>query len=130
MIFLVSIPYPATELRLQGDGALQVLAQLRQLYPSLTVVTAETAELGEESDEDWIDITETEWYRTRAAQITPGRCLRIYRENIGLTLIRLAELSGIERRLLSQMEHGQLSIGESDARTLAEHLGCHYQSLL
>lgn len=130
MIFLVSIPYPTTELRLQGDGALQVLAQLRQLYPSLTVVTAEAAELGEESDDDWIDITETEWYRTRTAQITPGRCLRIYRENIGLTLIRLAELSGIERRLLSQMEHGQLSISESDAHTLAEHLGCHYQSLL
>ena len=80
MIFLVTIPYPTTELRLQGDGALQVLAQLRQLYPSLTVVTAEAADLGEESDDDWIDITETEWYRTRTAQITPGRCLRIYRE--------------------------------------------------
>lgn len=128
MIVRVSIPHPPTEVRLQGEGALQVLEQLRRVYPTLVVGMDDSIQ--EEASAELLDITQTDWYQTRRAQLTPGRCLRIYRENAGLSLLRLAELSGIEKRQLSQMEQGQRPMGEATCRELARHLLCDYRSLL
>ncbi|MCE7872414.1 hypothetical protein DYH09_18830 [bacterium CPR1] len=55
---LVRVKEPPTEIRLMGKGAAEVLAGLKQLYPDRIVV---------DSDEEFVDITQTDWYRTRQA---------------------------------------------------------------
>ena len=51
-----------------------------------------------------------------------------YREN--LTQQQLADLTGINRRHISEMEHGKRPIGKENARKLAQALHCDYRSLL
>ena len=118
---LVRVKEPPTEVRLSGEGAPQVLAQLQRLYPGGVEV---------DEDEEFVDITQTDWFRARAEQMTSGKRLRIYRENAGLTLTRLGELSGIPKGNLSQMEHDKRPLGRMMARKLARHLHCDYRSLL
>jgi DNA-binding XRE family transcriptional regulator len=51
-----------------------------------------------------------------------------YRES--LTQARLAELTGIPRRHISEMENNRRPIGKANARKLAEALGIDYRMLL
>lgn len=83
-----------------------------------------------EDDEELVDIHRTDWYRTRTPQMTAGKRLRIYRENAGLPLTRLSELSGIGKETLSQLEHDKRPLDQLTARQLARYLRCDYRSLL
>lgn len=69
-------------------------------------------------------------YRSRQASMTPGKRLKIYRQNAGLTQARLAELTGIPKGNLSQMEHEKRPLGKITAQKLAKILKCDYRSLL
>lgn len=51
-----------------------------------------------------------------------------YRED--LTQQQLADMTGINRRHISEMEHGKRPIGKENAKKLAEALHCDYRSLL
>ena len=51
-----------------------------------------------------------------------------YREN--LTQQRLADLTGTNRRHISEMEHGKRPIGKENAKKLARVLNCDYRQLL
>ena len=53
-----------------------------------------------------------------------------YRYREDLTQQQLAELTGINRRHISEMEHGKRPIGKENAKKLAEVLHCDYRSLL
>lgn len=53
-----------------------------------------------------------------------------YRYREGLTQKQLAELTGINRRHISEMEHGKRPIGKENAKKLAKVLHCDYRSLL
>ncbi|HBT97765.1 MAG TPA: XRE family transcriptional regulator [Desulfobulbaceae bacterium] len=55
--------------------------------------------------------------------MTPGRRLRLRRENAGLTQAALAEKTGLTRHNISDMEHGRRPIGENVAARLATALG-------
>jgi len=56
--------------------------------------------------------------------------LRAYRNREGLTQKRLAQLTDITQRQISEMENGKRSIGNDQARILAEALHCDYRQLL
>jgi hypothetical protein len=60
----------------------------------------------------------------------PGRMLRAARAKEGLSQIRLATLTGIPQRHLSEMEHGKRTIGKARARQLAAALHIDYHVLL
>jgi transcriptional regulator with XRE-family HTH domain len=66
----------------------------------------------------------------RAINVTPGEVLAIYRGNHKLTLQEVANLSGISRRLLSAMEHGNLCIEQETAQKLASVFACPYSLFL
>ncbi|NVN90192.1 MAG: helix-turn-helix transcriptional regulator [Desulfuromonadales bacterium] len=51
-----------------------------------------------------------------------------YREE--LTQVQLAEITGIPRRHISEMESGKRTIGKESAKKLAEALGIDYRMLL
>jgi DNA-binding XRE family transcriptional regulator len=51
-----------------------------------------------------------------------------YREN--LTQQQLADMTGINRRHISEMEHGKRPVGKENAKKLAKVLHCDYRRLL
>jgi DNA-binding XRE family transcriptional regulator len=53
-----------------------------------------------------------------------------YRYREDLTQQQLTELTGINRRHISEMEHGKRPIGKENAKKLAKVLHCDYRSLL
>lgn len=126
----IRISDPAVQVRLEGEGTALVLAQLRQLYPTLVIYEQDQPPSDQADAEEWIAITQSEWYQGRASQMTPGRRLRVYRDNAGLTLTRLASLSGMDKRLISQIEHDGRALSEPEARQLAQCLDCDHRSLL
>ena len=53
-----------------------------------------------------------------------------YRYREDLTQQQLSDLTGINRRHISEMEHGKRPIGKENAKKLATILHCDYRSLL
>ena len=66
----------------------------------------------------------------RPADSIPSAILRGSRGKEELTQIQLAELTGIPRRHISEMEHGKRPIGKETARKLATALKCDYRVFL
>jgi len=56
--------------------------------------------------------------------------VRAYRIREGLTQDRLAALTGIPRRHISDMENGRRTIGKENARKLAQALNADYRMFL
>lgn len=56
--------------------------------------------------------------------------LQGYRTREDLTQVQLAELTGIPRRHISEMENGKRPIGKERAKKLAEALKCDYRVFL
>ncbi|MBI4793037.1 MAG: helix-turn-helix transcriptional regulator, partial [Deltaproteobacteria bacterium] len=76
-----------------------------------------------EDDEEYVDITETGWYKEIKAQTTPGDAIRVYRENFGLTQAQLGErLGGLPRQTISGMERGKRSVSLAKAKKTCRHL--------
>ncbi|MFH0784556.1 MAG: helix-turn-helix transcriptional regulator [Pseudomonadota bacterium] len=60
----------------------------------------------------------------------PGTLLSGYRYREGLTQEELAKISGIQRRHISEMEHGKRPIGKENAKKLGQALGVDYRVLM
>lgn len=79
--------------------------------------------LVKDDDNDLENVFETDWYKGVKKNMTPGKYLRIYRENKGLTQTALGELlGGVPKQNVSNMEHGRRSIGLKMAKQLAKIL--------
>lgn len=112
---------PPVEVRFQGAGAGHFLAHLRQAYPGQVAEPQLTRQL--------VDVAKLGWHAQWRKIMTPGRCLNLYRQNAGLPSPRLAELSGITRRELNDLEEDRRPMTDEKARTLALYLECDYRSL-
>ncbi|MBN1850809.1 MAG: helix-turn-helix transcriptional regulator [Deltaproteobacteria bacterium] len=74
--------------------------------------------------DEFVNVFETEWYKGIKGKMTPGKYLRIYRENKGLTQLQLGEaLGGVPRQHISNMENGHRTISVKMARKLSTFLG-------
>jgi DNA-binding XRE family transcriptional regulator len=105
---------PHIEINITGDIPPKLLSVLEEEY-------GENVQLSEESDDDIVDIFETDWYREIKSKITPGDTLKIYRQNHGLTQAQLGEmLGGVPRQQISNLERGYRAISIKTARKLAE----------
>ena len=60
----------------------------------------------------------------------PGTCLRGVRYREGLTQVKLAELTGIPQRHISEMESGKRPIGKETAKRLGKALNISYKVFL
>ena len=73
--------------------------------------------------DELINVLETQWYKSIKGKMTPGKYLRIYRENKGLTQIQLGKaLGGIPRQHISNMENEHRAISLKMARKLSNFL--------
>ncbi len=76
-----------------------------------------------DSDEEFVDAKETDWYREAKVELTPGESLRIYRQNAGLTQEALGKMLGdLPRQHISNMENNSRAISLEMAKNLAKLL--------
>ena len=120
----VAVKTPRIELNMKGDIPERVILFLEEEYG---VSLRQTADDGEAV----VNAFETDWYKRTMAAMTPGKALRIYRENAGLTQAALGErMGGIPRQHISNMENGKRPIGKENAKRLAAALHVDYQVFL
>ena len=120
----VAVKTPRIELKMKGDIPERVILFLEEEYG---VSLRQTADDGEEV----VNALETDWYKRTMAAMTPGKALRIYRENAGLTQAALGErMGGIPRQHISNMENGKRPIGKENAKRLAAALHTDYRVFL
>jgi ribosome-binding protein aMBF1 (putative translation factor) len=84
----------------------------------------------EEEDEGYEKWEDTDLYKEIRARETPGSVLAAYRMREGLSLVELAEKTGIKYTNISAMEHDNRIIGLSMAKRLAKALNCDYTRFL
>ncbi len=102
-----------TDIRIQGDIPVRILDVLRSEYGAHLKIY--------NGDDEYVEATETDWYRDIKAQTTPGNAMRIYRKNFGLTQAQLGEkLGNVPRQIVSNMERGRKSISLANAKKLAD----------
>jgi DNA-binding XRE family transcriptional regulator len=73
-----------------------------------------------DTDEEFIDVFQTDWFRRTKARLTPGKNLRIYRQNSNLTQSQLGKLIAMPKQYISNMENGIRPISKKMAITLAK----------
>lgn len=103
---------PHTDIRIQGKIPSRIIEVLRKEYGSELKIY--------EEDDEYVDVTETDWYQDIKMKSTPGDAMRIYRKNRKLTQAQLGEkLGGVPRQIVSNMERGKRSISLATAKKLA-----------
>jgi len=109
---------PLIDIRVRARGkkkAEELMALLRQ--------HGAEAEVIEDDDDELLDFFQTDLYKEARAAMTPGKQLRLRRENAGLTQVALGEKAGMPATHISDMENGRRPIGEAVAGRLAAALG-------
>lgn len=120
----VAVKTPRIELEMKGDIPERVILFLEAEYG---VSLRQSADDGEEV----VNVLETDWYKRTMGSMTPGKALRIYRENAGLTQTALGErMGGVPRQHISNMENGKRPIGKENAKRLAAALHTDYRVFL
>jgi DNA-binding XRE family transcriptional regulator len=76
-------------------------------------------------DDELVDISETNWYRSMASDRTPGSILKRYRKRTGMSQSELAEKLGMVKQNISAMENGSRGISKATAHKLAEIFQVH-----
>ncbi|MBQ7509062.1 MAG: helix-turn-helix transcriptional regulator [Spirochaetales bacterium] len=104
------------------SGSDYVLPVLRKTYPDICVIDDDEAfpyegsELKEKLDDNW--------------KQNPNLRINALRWAKGMTQQQLAEATGLNRVVISQLETGKREISLSIAKKLAPALGCSYKDLL
>jgi DNA-binding XRE family transcriptional regulator len=100
--------------RIEGEIPEPILSLLRAEYGNKLVVKLSP-------DDALVNVFETDWYQTRKKSMTPGKYMRIYRDNAGLTQEELGhKLGGLSRHYVSDLESGTRTISKAIAKTLAD----------
>jgi|APSaa5957512622_1039677.scaffolds.fasta_scaffold96846_2 DNA-binding XRE family transcriptional regulator len=97
----------------QGDIPKYLLKQLKDKYGN-------RFEVLKEDKNELVDITETEWYQKMKEKMTPGKTIRVYRDNMGLTQEQLGKKLGKSRKKISDYENGHRGISKSLALELSD----------
>jgi len=101
-----------TEIQIQGDIPARVLEILRREYGGELKIY--------EGDDEYVELTESEWYKEIRPETTPGDAMRIYRKNQQLTQAQLGKkLGDVPRQIVSNMERGKRSIRLATAKKLS-----------
>ncbi len=101
-----------TNIQIQGDIPSRILDALRNEYGGKLKIY--------EGEDEYVELTETDWYKEIKSKTTPGEAMRIYRDNQQLTQTQLGEkLGNVPRQIISNMERGKRSISLATAKKLS-----------
>lgn len=104
------------------SGSDYVIPLLKKSYPDISIIDEdetfpyEGSELKEKLDDNW--------------KKNPNLRINALRWAKGMTQKQLAEATGLNRVMISQLETGKREISLTVARKLAPALGCNYKDLL
>ena len=111
---LAVVKTPRIRIEIKGKISKRLLDVLKEEYGSDVQITPD------EEDEK-LDVFETDWYKTTKEKLTPGKNMRIYRQNRGITQKELGELlGGVPRQHISNMERGIRAISKKVALNLSK----------
>jgi len=114
---LAVVKTPHINVKIQGKIPSKLIDLLKDEY-------GERVHLIEEADDQLVDVFKTDWYRRTKERLTPGKRLRIYRQNLRMTQSALGkQLGGIPRQFVSNMENGIRPISKKMALKLSELFG-------
>jgi DNA-binding XRE family transcriptional regulator len=111
---LAVVKTPHISVKIQGRIPPKLIDVLRDEY-------GERVHLVKEADDELVDVFKTDWYKRAKARLTPGKNLRIYRQNLKMTQAALGkQLGGIPKQFVSNMENDIRPISKKMALKLAE----------
>lgn len=110
---LAVVKTPRTNIRIEGEIPSPILSVLKAEFGKKLVVKPSP-------DDALVDVFETDWYKSRKKAMTPGKYMRIYRDNAGLTQEELGQkLGGLSRHYVSDLESGTRTISKAVAKALS-----------
>ena len=105
---------PHIEINIKGDIPEKIITLLKKEY-------GKKVHLTKDEDDEFVNITETDWYKKIHAEKTPGDNMKIYRKIHKITQEKLGEiLGGIPKQHVSNMENGSRPISKITAKKLAK----------
>ena len=111
---LAVVRTPLIRIHIRGQIPKQIVTVLKKEY-------GERMKLTREDDDELVDVFQTDWYKRVTKGLTPGKNLKIYRQNLGMTQGQLgAKLGGIPKQFISNMENGIRPISKKTALQLAK----------
>lgn len=111
---LAVVKTPRIKIEIKGKISKRLLDVLKEEFGS------EVQIIPDEEDEK-LDIFETEWYKNIKEKLTPGKNMRIYRQDRGMTQKELGQLlGGIPRQHISNIERGIRPISKKVALKLSK----------
>ena len=111
---LAVVKTPRIRIEIKGKISKRLLDVLKEEYGSDVQI------IPDEEDEK-LDIFETDWYKNVKEKLTPGKNMRIYRQNLSMTQKELGELlGGVPRQHISNMERGTRAISKKVALNLSK----------
>ncbi len=115
MLVVVNQPH-IDNFKIEGTISPVSLDHLKNLFGSSLSV--------QEDDDEWVDIRDTEWLKSMKENYTPAMNLAYYRKKEHLTQKELGEILGIQKQVVSDMEHERKSISKAMAKKIAKALDC------
>ena len=111
---LAVVKTPLTKIRIKGRIPNKLIEVLVQEYGKNVQITAD-------SEDEKLDVFQTDWYRKIKKKLTPGTYIKVFRQNKNMTQAELGkELGGLPRQHISNMENGSRPISKRTALKLAK----------
>ena len=105
---------PHIRIDIKGEIPPKVLSVLKEVY-------GKKMKLVKDSDDDLVDVFETDWFKETDSKMFPGKNMKIYREIHKMTQEELGEkLGGISKQNISHMERGTRAISKQNAKELSK----------
>lgn len=104
---LAVVKTPRINIRLEGDIPEPILKAIRAEY-------GKKLEIKEQ--EETVPLSEWPWYQKMKKSMTPGKNLRVYRDNASLTQEQLGAKVGVSRKYISDLENGHRNISKDLAK--------------
>lgn len=121
---LAVVKTPHINLKIEGQIPDWIMVGLKKEFGKKVKVTTD--------DEDsLIRVVDSKWYKETKKALTPGKTVRVYRENLGLTQEELgSKLGGLTRQYVSGMENGSRGISKEMAKKLSKLFGIPIERLI
>jgi DNA-binding XRE family transcriptional regulator len=121
---LAVVKTPRTSIRIKG----KIPGRLMEV---LVAEFGKEVQLTRDSDDELVDVFQTDWYKKTKETMTPGTYMKIYRENMKMTQTELGKLlGGLPRQHVSNMENGQRPISKKIAMKLAKTFGVSVEKFI
>jgi DNA-binding XRE family transcriptional regulator len=110
---LAVVKTPLIRIHIKGQIPKQIMTVLKKEY-------GDKMKLTKEDDDELVDVFQTDWYKRVKKGLTPGKNLKIYRQNMEMTQEQLgAKLGDVPKQFISNMENGIRPISKKTALKLA-----------